>query len=226
MLKNKITKSHLLYASMIFVLLLGVGFYVFKFVNSKNIPATFILPVPFSAQAPTNDWSRNEDCEETSLAMVNAFLNGNTKENISAIPTQATIDNLKIWEEKNLGYNADTGAKTTTRMAQDALGLKIKQIENYTALDLKKELLKGHPILLPINAKLLGIPQYLEDGPTYHMIVIRGFRDNTFIVNDPGTNNGDGNEYTFSVLQKASADWDNTLKKMDPTKKIALIVSK
>lgn len=216
----------MLYAGVIFVLLLGGGFYIFKFVMTKNIPTSFILAVPFSAQAPSNNWTRNEDCEETSLAMVNAFLNGNTKENISALPAQTTIDNLKKWEEKNLGYNADTGANTTTRMAQDALGLKIKQIPNYTALDLKKELLKGHPILLPINAKLLGIAQYLEDGPTYHMIVIRGFRGDIFIVNDPGTNNGEGNEYAFSVLQKASADWDNALQKMDSTRKIALIVSK
>lgn len=222
----KLTKARLLYASLTLVVLLGVGFYIYKIVLAKNIPTQFILPVPFSTQAPTNHWSRNEDCEETSLAMVYSFLNGNTENNMSPLQAQIAIDNLKKWEGVNLGYNADTGARVTTRMAQEALGLKVKQIQNYTALDLKTALVKGHPILLPINAKLLGGPQYLEDGPTYHMIVIRGFRGDIFIVNDPGTNNGDGNEYSFSILQKASANWDNTLKKLDSNKKIALIISK
>jgi hypothetical protein len=58
------------------------------------------------------------------------------------------------------------------------------------------------------------------------MIVIRGFKGHTFIVNDPGTDRGDSNEYSFSVLQKASADWVNTTKMMDPSRKVALVVSK
>lgn len=216
----------MLYAVIALVLLTGAGFYIFKNTASKNIPTDFILQVPFSAQAPTDNWSRNEDCEETSLVMANAFLNGNIEDKLPATLTQETINYLKEWEQKNLGYNADTGADTTTRMAQDAFGLKVKQIKDYTEADLKTELINGHPILLPINAKLLESPQYLRDGPTYHMIVIRGFRGHTFIVNDPGTNDGNGNEYSFSILQKASADWNNAAKKMDPTRKIALVVSK
>ena len=125
-----------------------------------------------------------------------------------------------------MGYNANTGADATTKMAQNALRLRVRQIKDYTETDLKTELINGRPILLPINAKLLGSPQYLENGPTYHMIVIRGFKGDIFIVNDPGTNRGNGNEYPFSVLQKASADWINTTKIMDQTRKIALVVSK
>ena len=132
----------------------------------------------------------------------------------------------KIWEQKNLGYNANTAVDATTQMAEGAFGLKITQIPNFTEDDLKSALLNNHPILLPINAKLLGSPQYAIDGPTYHMIVIRGFKGDTFIVNDPGTDNGDGNEYSFAILQKASADWNNTTKTIDSNRKIALVVSK
>lgn len=222
----KFPKLYVLYAVIALIVLTGAGFYIFKTVTPKKIPTSFILQIPFSAQAPTDNWSRNEDCEETSLVMANAFLNGNIEDQLPATRTQAAIDSLKKWEQKNLGYNADTGADTTTRMAQNALGLKIKQIKDFTEADLKTELINGHPILLPINAKLLESPQYLKDGPTYHMIVIKGFRDHTFIVNDPGTNDGDDNEYSFSILQKASADWNNAAKKMDPTRKIALVISK
>lgn len=226
MLEIKFTKLNILYGIIALFLLVVVTIFAFRILPTKNIPATHILSVPFSAQAPTDNWNNNEDCEETSLAMANTFLNGNNKDNISANSAQEAINNLKNWEGKNLGYNADTGANVTTRMGQEALGLKIKQITNFTALDLKTALVNGHPILLPINAKLLESPQYVEDGPTYHMVVIIGFKNDVFVVHDPGTNNGSGNEYTFSTLQKAAADWDNVLKKMDPNKKTALIVSK
>ena len=216
----------MLSAGIIFVLLAGAGLFIFKVVVPKFIPPTLILQVPFSAQAPTNNWSRNEDCEETSITMANAFLTGTTEDKLPTAAAQNAINNLKAWEQTNLGYNANTGVDATTKMAEGAFGLTITQIQNFTEADLKNALAGNHPILLPINAKFLGSPQYAVDGPTYHMIVIRGFKGDTFIVNDPGTDNGDGNEYSFDILQKASADWNNTTQSIDLTRKFALVVSK
>lgn len=216
----------MLSAGIIFVLLAGAGLFIFKVVVPKFIPPTLILQVPFSAQAPTNNWSRNEDCEETSITMANAFLTGTTEDKLPAAAAQNAINNLKAWEQTNLGYNANTGVDATTKMAEGAFGLTITQIQNFTEADLKNALAGNHPILLPINAKFLGSPQYAVDGPTYHMIVIRGFKGDTFIVNDPGTDNGDGNEYSFDILQKASADWNNATQSIDVTRKFALVVSK
>jgi hypothetical protein len=226
MFQIKFPKLDMLTAGIAFIVLAGAALFIFKVVVPKIIPARVILQVPFSAQAPTNNWSRNEDCEETSIMMANAFLTGTTEDKVPAPAAQEAINNLKQWEQTNLGYNADTGADATTRMAEGAFGLTIRQIQNFTEADLKAEITNKHPILLPINAKLLGSPQYYSDGPTYHMIVIRGFKGDTFIVNDPGTNNGDGNEYSFAILQKASADWNNTTKTIDNSRKIALVVSK
>jgi hypothetical protein len=182
--------------------------------------------VPFTAQAPTNLWDRNEDCEEASITMATAFLNGQTQDKISASDALKAINQLKNWEEVNIGYNANTGADATTAMATGAFGLKVKQIKDYTEQDLKAALNQNHVILLPINAKHLGNPAYHTNGPLYHMIVVRGYREDVFIINDPGTNGGDGNEYTFDTLKNAAADWDQTQKAMDPTRKIALILSK
>jgi hypothetical protein len=158
--------------------------------------------------------------------MANAFLTGTTEDRLPAAAAQNAINNLKAWEQTNLGYNANTGVDATTKMAEGAFGLTITQIQNFTEGDLKNALAAKHPILLPINAKLLGSPQYAVDGPTYHMIVIRGFKGDTFIVNDPGTDNGDGNEYSFDILQKASADWNNTTQSIDLTRKFALVIFK
>ncbi len=222
----KFPKLDMLTAGVIFVVLAGGALFIFKVVIPAVMPTTVILQVPFSAQAPTDNWSRNEDCEETSITMANAFLTGTTEDKLPANEAQKAINNLKIWEQANLGYNANTGADATTKMAEGAFGLVITQVLGFTEDNLKSALTNKHPILLPIDAKLLGNTQYINGGPLYHMIVIRGFKGDSFIVNDPGTDGGDGNEYPFSVLQKASADWNNVTKEIDANRKIALIVSK
>jgi hypothetical protein len=81
-------------------------------------------------------------------------------------------------------------------------------------------------VLLPINARKLGNPKYQDTGPLYHMIVVRGYSEKAFIVNDPGTNEGNGNTYTFEVLKTAASDWNEAAKKMESDRKIALVLSK
>jgi len=208
------------------ILLLLVIAVIWLFYPKNKIPASQILQVPFTAQAPTNNWSRNEDCEEASITMANAYLNGQTQDRMSAQDAQSAISELKKWEGVNAGYNANTGADATMHMAQGAFGILVTQIKDYTEQDLKNELNKKHVILLPINARKLGNPKYETSGPLYHMIVVRGYNEKEFIVNDPGTDSGDGNVYTFETLKNAAADWDNTAQAMDPTRKIALILSK
>ena len=212
----------MLTAGIIFVLLAAGALIIFRVI----IPAKLVLAVPFSTQAPNNNWDRNEDCEETSITMANAFLTGTTEDKLPIDAAQNAINNLKTWEQANLGYNANTGVNATSAMAEGAFNLKITQIPNFTETDLKTALTQDHPILLPINAKLLNSPQYADNGPTYHMIVLRGFSGDTFIVNDPGTTGGDGNYYPFAVLQKAAADWNQVTKSIDTSRKIALVVGK
>jgi len=192
----------------------------------KTLPASFNLAIPFTPQAPNNNWDRNEDCEETSVAMANAFLTGNTIKKLPADAAQNAINNLKAWEQSNLGYNANTGVDATTKMAEGAFGLRIQQINNYTEEDLKSALVAGHPILMPLNAKVLNPEKYQLNGPLYHMIVIRGYKGDTFITNDPGTNGGESNQYPFSILYNASADWNQAQHQLDPNTKAALVVYK
>lgn len=158
--------------------------------------------------------------------MANAFLSGTTENEVPAGEAQKAINNLKIWEKGNLNYNANTGADATTNMAQGAFALKVQQIRDFTELDLKKALAAGHPVLLPLNAKILKNTKYQNGGPLYHMIVIRGYNEKGFIVNDPGTNEGNNNVYPFAVLEAASSDWNQTTKMMDPNRKIVLVLSK
>ena len=51
-------------------------------------------------------------------------------------------------------------------------------------------------------------PNFTGNGPLYHMLVIKGFVDDKFITNDPGTRNGADFVYTEANLMNSIADWD------------------
>lgn len=222
----ELTKDIEIVGGAIILAIIVIGIFTVKKTVNFPPPTKVILQVPFTPQAPTDNWSRNEDCEETSIVMANAFLTGSTEDKLAETISQTAINALKKWEGANLGYNANTGADATAKMATGAFGLKVRLIFDYTETDLKTELINKHPVLLPINARLLGNPKYFDNGPLYHMIVVRGFTDKGFIVNDPGTDGGDGNMYTFAVLKNAAADWNNMTKSMEPSRKIALVMYK
>ncbi len=216
--------SNKTYASIAVVVAIFVGFFIYH--QYGPLPATLNLAVPFTDQAPTGNWDRNEDCEEASITMANAFLNGNHDTTLPSDVALTYITSLKNWEAANIGYNANTGAYATSSMAEGAFGITVRQIANYTENDLKRALADGHVVLLPINAQLLGNTTYLNGGPLYHMIVVRGYNTSGFIVNDPGTTDGNSNAYSFATLHNAAADWNNSAKIMDSTIKIALVLSK
>src|SRR3989344_1144806 len=143
------------------IALLGLGIIGALIVTAdRTLPEELLLAVPFTNQAPTGKWDRNEDCEEASITMANAYLNGNRDDKLPPAVAQEYINSLKRWEETNIGYNADTGAYATSHMAEGTFGITVRQIKNYTETDLKKELVKNNVILLPINARLLGNPNY------------------------------------------------------------------
>jgi uncharacterized protein YvpB len=194
--------------------------------SSQTLPQSFMLAVPFTTQAPNNNWDRNEDCEETSITMANAFLGGDRGDKLPAARAQESINALKTWEGKNLGYNANTGTDATTRMATGAFGLKVETLSDYSADDLKQALREGHPILLSVNAKVLNPAQYEVKGPLYHMIVVLGYDGENFTVHDPGTNSGARNVYSFTELKNSAADWDQGTKTIQPSTKNALVLSK
>src|SRR3989339_2289148 len=151
--------------------LLGLGLIGLIIVMTNwPLPETLVLAVPFTDQAPTGRWDRNEDCEETSIAMAHAYFEGNREDKLTIALAQEYISKLRNWEAANIGYNADTGAYATSSMAEGTFGMTVRQIRDYTEDDLKKELSKNHVVLLPVNARLLGNPTYQESGPFYHMI--------------------------------------------------------
>ena len=193
---------------------------------SKSAPAALTLPIPFTTQAPNGNWTGNENCEEASSVMANAYLTGDTENIIPAATAQTGINVLLQWEQANLGHSANTGAAQTADMIQSIFHLHVKQVNNYSADDLKKALANHNPVLLMIDASKLGNPTYEGKGSLYHVIVVRGYNAKGFVVNDPGTEKGEGQVYAFAMLDAAAADWNQSTHSIQPGTKIALVVSK
>lgn len=212
---------------LVVVLLIAGGIFAVRAATGQSkIPAAVSLPIPFTTQAPSGDWVGNENCEETSVIMANAYLTGNTAATISPTDATTAINNVVQWENTNIKTNANTGAADTAKMAEGVEGIKAKVINNYTELQLKQALAKKEVVLLPIDATKLNNPNYAQPPPTYHMVVLRGYSGDTFYINDPGLNQGDNNAYSFATLEAAGADWNNATNSMDLNAKPAIVLSK
>lgn len=175
----------------------------------EELPKEINLAVPFTPQAPFADWNLpyKETCEESSLIMVDYFL-----KNQELTPSLADreILNLVRYQKQKLGYFEDTDAQTTAQIMRDYYGYKgAKAVYGITVDDIKKELAKGRPVIIPAAGRLLGNPFYTFPGPLYHMLVIKGYTEENFITNDPGTRRGENFLYSFDRLYSAVHDWNN-----------------
>jgi len=191
-------------------------------------PAVLNLPIPFTSQAPTGNWDlvHNEDCEEAGAVMANAYLTGNTAVVLPAAQVDTEMNNLNAWEDSHFGYHLDTTAAETAQMITGFYGLKAAVQEGYTFADIKNQIYLHHVVILPVNGRLIGNPNYTQPGPIYHMLVIRGYTATGLITDDSGTRRGQNYPYTFDILHSASADWDHSTNTIDQTKKVMIVVSK
>ncbi|MCR4311668.1 MAG: C39 family peptidase, partial [Candidatus Uhrbacteria bacterium] len=81
-------------------------------------------------------------------------------------------------------------------------------INNPTVAELKALIDAGKPVIIPAAGRELGNPFFSGEGPVYHMLVLRGYTEDTFITNDPGTRHGKNYSYDINVFMDAIGDWE------------------
>lgn len=195
--------------------------------RTPAIPATFALKVPFTPQAPTANWDQlhNEACEEAAAIMAHAYFSGITAPVLPAADVEAQLGILTAWQQQHLGHNLDTTSAETAQMIEAVYNLKTKTLEDFSADDLKRELLAGHVVIISENGRLLGNPNYKQPGPVHHMLVIRGYTPEGFVTNDSGTRRGQNYFYAFETIKNAAGDWDPAANAVNSSRKIAIVVS-
>jgi hypothetical protein len=189
---------------------------------------TLNLSVPFTPQAPRGNWDtiHNEDCEEASSIMANAYFNGPHNTKLDATYVEGQLTKLTDWEMKNFGYNLDISSEETIKMIEANFGLHAKIVTDFSEDTIKKELQQNHIVLLPVNGQLIANPNYKAPGPKYHVLLIRGYTSSSIITNDSGTRNGLNYSYSYNTLYNANGSWSHQSNSVDLNKKNIIVVWK
>jgi hypothetical protein len=173
----------------------------------QKVPDKILIDVPFTSQAPYSKWDayHEEACEEASLIMVRYFLE---KKALNPEIAENEIQKLIRFEIDRYGDYMDSDARGVVTLAKDYYGLNnLEVVYDFTKEELKKELAKGNPIIIPAAGRLLGNPNFTAPGPLYHNLVLIGYEGSQFITNDPGTRKGKGYRYDADVFYAAIHDY-------------------
>jgi hypothetical protein len=172
------------------------------------IPSQINLDVPFFPQAPDGNWGLpwQEACEEAASTLAYYYASGKP---LTKAKFKQEIENLVAWEIKNFGDYKDTDIAQTAEMIREYFGYKnLEIIENPTVEQMKKFLSEKKAIVAPFAGRELKNPYYTGKGPIYHMMVIKGYDDKNFIVNDNGTRRGHNYIYTYETIMSAMHEWN------------------
>ncbi len=177
-----------------------------EILTESILPQSFYLDIPFVCQAPLGNWNPPFDhaCEEAAILMVHYYFQ---QESIEPDVAAKEISEIIDFEMENYGFHKDTSAEQTAQLIRDYFGYKARVYYDASLEDIKKELIEGNPVIVPTAGRMLENPYFTPPGPLVHMLVIKGYTSEDFIVNDPGTRKGADYTYSYSILEEAIHDW-------------------
>ncbi|MBP7114224.1 MAG: C39 family peptidase [Candidatus Peribacteraceae bacterium] len=176
---------------------------------STSIRASVNWDVPFTSQAPLGKWEEpyKEACEEASVLMVMRYFQGRP----IGSPEEADKDIVQLVHvNEALGFSVDDTAAEIIELLNDQdPSLYALLLHDPTVQDIKKVLSEGSLVIVPAAGQQLGNPYFTPPGPVYHMLVIRGYTEDGYVItNDPGTKRGEGYAYKWELLMSAIHDWN------------------
>lgn len=178
--------------------------------SGQPIIKDVLLSAPFTSQAPDGDWSDpifEDGCEEASLVMAHAWMEG---ENLESAAAKLQISEMAEYEKKTRGNSTDTSAADTAVLFNEyyKTNRALARLDISNA-DILQELAAGNLVIVPANGRLLGNPYYTPPGPDRHMLVVIGYNTAKaeYITNDAGTRRGQGYRYGAQLLYGAIRDY-------------------
>ncbi len=179
--------------------------------TSVTTPSALNLKAPFYAQAPLGNWDYpwQEACEEASVLLAANEYFGHQW---TADQFNQQILQIVDWENKTFGDYKHTTMAQTSKMLNEYLKLDTKIHENPDLSTIKQILADGHFIILPFAGKEVGNPYYNNGGPTYHVILAKGYTaDDELITHDVGTKHGENYVYDWSTIDAAMHDFNDPI---------------
>lgn len=193
----------------------------------EPLPDKIFLTVPFTSQAPFGQWDKvhEEACEEASLLMIKYFLDKRTEKVINKQEAEDELQKMKNFQVKEYGKFEDSTMEEVVDLAQSFYQINnLEVVYDFEAEDLKRELAKGSPVIVPTAGRELGNPYYTPPGPLYHNLVLIGYKNNRIITNDPGTRRGQNMEYDLQKLYSAVHDFPGDKNKIKQGRKAMIVV--
>jgi hypothetical protein len=175
----------------------------------SSVSSSVNWDVPFTSQAPAGNWDPpyDEACEEASVLMALRYFQG--KPIISAEDADSGIVAL-AQANAALGFPIDdTAAQVKVLIESQDPTLNVSLMEDPTIEQMRNSIRSGALIIMPLAGREIGNPYFQTPGPLYHMLVVRGFTDEGFVItNDPGTKRGREFVYRWQTLLDANHDWN------------------
>lgn len=173
----------------------------------KELPKEINLAVPFTSQAPEFNWSMpwQDACEEATVLMLDAYYK---EYGLSPIFSRDEMQKMINWQTE-LSWSSSIPVEKILKLAENFTLKKYRIINNPTITQIKEFIAQGDPVIVVAYGKDLPNPYFTEGGPDYHALVIRGYTEDSFITNDPGTKRGENFTYKYSDLMQAIHDWND-----------------
>jgi hypothetical protein len=186
-----------------------------------------LLDVPFTAQAPLGEWfdpRQDYGCEEASSIMAYQWV---SNELFTKLQVKNLIIDMSDWQLELDNNYYDRSAMDTVTMFKEYFNYdQVSLIYDITIDDIKNQLAQGNLVVVPVHGQILNNPFFTPPGPIQHMVVVKGYDDETkeFITNDPGTRRGENFRYSYSTLASALMDYETGHGEPIVDKRTAMIV--
>lgn len=166
--------------------------------------------VPFLVQAPLGLWDDpwGTFAEEACAYMAYLWANDLTLES-REVTAQALLA-IKDWEEGNLETYKDTNLDQTLQILRSFYRLSAEISYEVTLETMMEHLDAGRILIIPV--KNFENPYYGEPGPVHHTILVYGYEEGGFLVNDPGTVRGEAAIYDMQKILESIQDLNDDIR--------------
>jgi uncharacterized protein YvpB len=170
------------------------------------LPAQVLLQVPFTTQAPLNNWAQHqESCEAATLTMLVAYWQRNTSVVLDARAADASINQIDGWKPQ-----LDLNNTMMGELAEQHFSYTYQLLPNDPKV-IAQQLAAGRPLIAEVRTHALGNPRYPGYNNHYeqngysvpHFVLIIGYDATGVWLNDPGISWGRGYHITYSQLAHA-----------------------
>ena len=180
-------------------------------VTPMALPDHVLLQVPFTTQAPLNNWAQHqESCEAANLTMLRLYWEKDSSVVIDPHAADASIATIDSWKPA-----ADLDDTQVGELAKQHWGYAYRLVPNDPQV-IAQQLAAGRPLLAEVRTHGLGNSHYPGYSNHYeqtgwsvpHFVTIIGYDSTGVWLNDPGISWGRGYHITYAQLAHAIDDLD------------------